>query len=511
MGLKSFYHKLEDKYFNFLDKLESKGINLYKIIDPLEKKGVPTFAIFSLIFIAAIVLILFAIFGNSAVVMSDGVTFTFMDSTQNIISNQNIKLKFDDDTKLLETDDYGVANVTGLEKRKYTIDVVGDTYSLESPIEIDLLEKENWNIYLKSNLKEFSKTLIFKKNNESYSIPFTIDEIKCSENTNYIKEEVYVTNGSLTLDDVPSNCGLIDVSFSNYVYTSMDLEVTEDQKTGVIYLSSSSSQEYGGLVISVKDIDSGLPLSNISIDLYDLSNIKINSTITSENGLAQFSSVPIGKYSITSYDNNQVYGETTIYDGIYIDVYEGSTLTKELKLKKEIVGNIKFKVIDNDTLEVIPNVKVTLFKGEETVIELITDAQGLVSFGLKENVSYNASFDHSNYTVKYENNILTNDAIKTIKLNMINQETVSGLLVNVVDEFSNPIEYANIKIYDLKTNTILKTVVADVYGQAIISNLDSTKTYQLEAVKGKFVSEKSNPFMIIEREINQQTIIMKNG
>ena len=50
MGLKEFYYKLEDKYYAFMDSLEQKGIKVYEyFIDPIEKRGIPSFPIFTLL------------------------------------------------------------------------------------------------------------------------------------------------------------------------------------------------------------------------------------------------------------------------------------------------------------------------------------------------------------------------------------------------------------------------------------------------------------------------------
>ena len=51
MGLKDAYYSLEDKWFALLDWLEAKHINLYGIVDPLEKRGVPSLPVFIALFL----------------------------------------------------------------------------------------------------------------------------------------------------------------------------------------------------------------------------------------------------------------------------------------------------------------------------------------------------------------------------------------------------------------------------------------------------------------------------
>ena len=51
MGLKDAYLKIEDKWFDFLDYLDDKGIPVYTLIDPLEKNGIPSFPVFLIFFL----------------------------------------------------------------------------------------------------------------------------------------------------------------------------------------------------------------------------------------------------------------------------------------------------------------------------------------------------------------------------------------------------------------------------------------------------------------------------
>jgi hypothetical protein len=56
--LAGFYTKLEDKYFDFLDFLDSKGVPVYKYSDFFENRGVPSFIV-----TIAIIVLLFALVG----------------------------------------------------------------------------------------------------------------------------------------------------------------------------------------------------------------------------------------------------------------------------------------------------------------------------------------------------------------------------------------------------------------------------------------------------------------
>ena len=54
MGLKDSYLGIEDKWFKFLDKLDSK-VPVYKIVDPIEHLGIPSFPFFIALFLLIII------------------------------------------------------------------------------------------------------------------------------------------------------------------------------------------------------------------------------------------------------------------------------------------------------------------------------------------------------------------------------------------------------------------------------------------------------------------------
>ena len=51
-SLKEIYFSWEDKYYHFLDSLDSRGIPVYKIVGPLDKVF-PTFALLLIIALKA--------------------------------------------------------------------------------------------------------------------------------------------------------------------------------------------------------------------------------------------------------------------------------------------------------------------------------------------------------------------------------------------------------------------------------------------------------------------------
>ena len=50
-SVRSAYFGLEDKYYNFLDWLDGKGIPVYTVVEPMDKV-LPSFIVFSVLFLA---------------------------------------------------------------------------------------------------------------------------------------------------------------------------------------------------------------------------------------------------------------------------------------------------------------------------------------------------------------------------------------------------------------------------------------------------------------------------
>ena len=513
MSLKSFYHKMEDNYFNFLDRMEKKGVNLYKIVDPLEKRGIPTFALFCLIIIAVLVLLGFLIAGQfTTTSSSNDVTLTFLDATDKEIINQSFDLNVSGEIKSIRTDSSGVVKLKGLQEGIYPIELMDNKYQIDTPNEIDTtLQNKSYKVYLSEKTGSYSKTINFlqKSTQELITTPIVVDSITCSDNTNFLRENITVQDGSYTLTGIPSDCGELKVNFANETASSTNLNNQND--TGEVYLEAASDVKRGDITISVLDDELNIPVTGVYVKLLrEEDQLPAGQETTGTNGIVQFTSIATGTYYVVVSDPSAVYSGLIPYYGIKVTVIEGAS-SEQVKIKKDIIGTIKLKVVDSDTSQALNDVTVSLFKGTDKLSELKTDKDGLVNFGIREDIAYTVNFDHADYTVNSQKSIRKNDAVQTIKLKRINQENFRGVIVSVIDKDNQPIEFANIRLWDLESNTIVKTGITDVFGKIIIPNLDPEKTYKVDAVSGKYVSSPSSPFMIVERQLTEVTVLMEIG
>lgn len=63
ISLADFYYKIEDKWFDLLDWLEAHHVPVYKIVDPLEKRGIPSLPVF-VAFLLILIYVLFSLLGG---------------------------------------------------------------------------------------------------------------------------------------------------------------------------------------------------------------------------------------------------------------------------------------------------------------------------------------------------------------------------------------------------------------------------------------------------------------
>jgi hypothetical protein len=510
MGLKSFYYKQEEKYFRFLDRLEKKGINLYKIVDPLEKKGIPTFLVFNLIILFLIIFLVFLFTGTPSLT-DESYSLKFVDSLNNPIENESIRILFNNDEKILETDALGIATVSGIKKEEFILSLNSDKYIIEKPSTINFKEKNQDTIYLKAKVELLSKTIYFKSNNELYTSQLTVSNISCTNNDSYSKNNLPVSDGFLELSDIPYDCGYLEILVESPTVNALgSLEVNEDNESGEVNLSL-QAQKTGNATIRVLDKDLKTPVANISLSIVNMQSQIVREGTTNTNGIVSFNDILIGTYKLVLYDNDDRYKPISELENIQITIVDSAMQEREVLLEKAYIGKLIFKVIDSKTKEEIPNVSVSLYKSDTLIKTTPTDKEGFVSFGVEENIAYKAVFNNQNYILRTENNLKISESVRQIQLTPITSENIRSLIVTVQDTLLKPVDFATIRLWDEQENIIVQTITSDIYGKATLNNLDPNKSYKLDATKGKFSSEYTNPFRITEQEINEQTIRMVIG
>lgn len=513
MGLKEFYYKLEDKYFGMLDHLEEKGINLYKLVDPLEKNGIPTFPLFLLFNLAVIALIIFLLlplFGVTGA--SQGTGIRFVDETANPISETSLKLKIDGKINNLETDKDGFIYLKNLEKvNKHTLNIIDEKYIFsENRESYEFLANEKLSIALTEGAFSTTKTILFKtKSGDLYTSQITA-EFSCTGTDAFVKT-IVVTDGKCELEEIPTNCGSLDVDIketSDYTF-----DIPQTGTTGQVVFSGTTN--YATLQVTLKDKETNVILPNLSVSIYDVATTDLVDTDqTNENGIfLSEGAVEVSKsYRVLVSDPEGIYSGISDLDyvnGLQFPVSIKTGLNKiELKIKKDVIGFVQVKVKDDAGIY-LQGVTAKLSKGGSLIDTKTTDSTGLVKFGVRENANFTLVLDKEGYLL-YNKPINVSTSVQEITLKSIDQESNTLLNISVTDNAMVPLEYATVKIWNAITNTIVKTVTTDIAGKVTISNLNVEDTYFAEAIVGQF-SGKTNNFVVIEREETAIPILVKIG
>lgn len=512
MGLKEFYYRLEDKYFEMLDKLEEKGINLYKVVDPLEKKGIPTFPIFSIIILAIIALIVFLLVSKFTTGGSDQVQIAFFDNTEKKIADTTLEIKLNDISQAITTDEKGVAYLSGLNKEKmYQLKLDDPVYKFAGNIETYEIDptKKTHAINLEKIEYQEAKTITFKKQSgDLFSEPIEV-EFDCSNGV-YTKQAT-VTDGVITLTDLPVDCGRLIVTISgrdDYL-----VNIPEDGTIGEVRFSEVTSN--ATLLVNVKDKDTSLNIPNVNVSIYDRTTEQlVDSGLTNQNGLFSSESVVVGKqYFALVSDPNSIYSSITKleYETSIIPFFQitPGTNRKDLTLKRDVIGFIELRVKDKSTNSALEGVTVKLSRSGNLIDTRFTDLQGEVKFPIRENVPYTVRLDKPGYILFSQTISITTKPID-VSLIPLSETGNSPVNISVVDTENKPIEYATVKIWDALSNEVIKVVTTDIYGKVTVNNLNPEDVYFAEAISGKYTGKSTN-FQVMDREIEDVSVVVNIG
>lgn len=403
IAILDFYYNIEDKWFDFLDFLESKRIPIYKIVDPMEKVGIPSLPIF-----AALVLILIYLLLGGGIAIGGAPSHTFSIQIADNVTGQG-----------------RVANVTILKNGVQVVSGITDSAGL---LQVTLQEG-NYSVIVEAS----GCTSIFNYNLPVFSgmQTFTI-RIRCGavgltgklcfspEGVGSI-DVIVKQNGDYT--NTISDCGIDDCDFtpqpgyqysfkSSTDYASIIDNYTTDQirslvASGTCVLMQQeviTPTEKGDVTVTVKD-SQNRSLAGVKVELVNPSNE--NGVIDSD--FTGYSGEYIGRAFFTEPVNTtfkvKVYGGnntiTQLSDKNYTVVKEGV----EIEIVLNLAATTNFKVQESTATGFVglSGATITIFdKVNRKINDGVTNQNGEKSFGVVRGEEYRAGFWKSgyNYTEK---------------------------------------------------------------------------------------------------------------
>ncbi|MBN2126964.1 MAG: carboxypeptidase regulatory-like domain-containing protein [Candidatus Diapherotrites archaeon] len=391
--LKDVWAKAEDKWYNFLDSLESKGIPVYKVIDPIDKV-VPSLAVAIGLVMVLVFLLVFLLFFSGPslhkvqfLLQSDnlplaGVSVSIMQDSVEEKGFQGI------DT-LIESNAEGIAeidlfassvlvsvNEKGFDKFSEEFDLIDEDGILVNLIKVNLVPEKTGPESVSISLKDSdSRSSIKKKAVLSFS---------CSQGTPPAEKTTY--NGSVSVA-YPKDCVDLTVSVSIDGYSSKSQQLQDSLET--IYLdaietepdNTENTEAYAELSVLVLDQNDN-PLPDIMLSLKEeLTGLQKDSHLTDSSGSAVFYSIEPNNYIVEAYDS--VSGAN---DSQEIQLTEDASEEITFTLNTDTSGErIYLKFIDSNTLEPVEGVKVNVFVDKElSTVTDSSDSDGLIEIAWAE-------------------------------------------------------------------------------------------------------------------------------
>ncbi|MFA9373066.1 MAG: SpaA isopeptide-forming pilin-related protein [Poseidonibacter sp.] len=265
------------------------------------------------------------------------------------------------------------------------------------------------------------------------------------------------------------------------VIITMDEQQVDGVATFVNSRIPSSSPILGKIAIKKTDENNNV-LKGAEFTLYDEDGIAVEMGVTGTDGILAFKEIALGNYIIKETKAPDGYvlsdNETTV------KINNGETKTFTFENEKEVVpvfGEIEIIKTDEDG-KMISDAWFNLYDENGNVLENMKTVNGR---GVFENVPLGV------YTIKEtqapEGYELSSEVIKVtvadaqmITFNFKNKLSETGvitttrgnILINKVDEDSQPLEGAEFALYN-ESGELLRTVISDINGKVMFDNLSS--------------------------------------
>jgi hypothetical protein len=510
-SIKEKYYEWEDKWYDLLDKIEEKGIPIYKVIEPIDKV-MPSFA---LAIILALALIVFILTAALTQLVPAGLTLnvTVLDSDTEPISGALINATLPSgETQEFETDFEGKTIISGLSEGDF-LELLVSAEGFEDEYESTEVTADDLELVIV--LEEEGPTYVTKTINlvDSQGMPIYESatlRFSCSNPYANSPEEQYLSPSDYgqTTVRVPSNCEKLTVTVLSDSFEIGSMEINDYETEGTIYLEEKepSTDETIELIVLIKSVTEQL-LDDIDVRIYK-NDVSVDYE-SSYGGKAQFTLSP-GAYEIKTYDPNGVFEEAE--ESIYLDGTQ-KEVTEEIILEEGIIGSIKIKAIDAETNEALHEAKIKLINSitEEEITTLTTDLNedhGTVEFQLTRDTEYTAFLKKEGYLSQERSGLEINDSVYEIPLQACTPSTCGLLKIKVVDQDGFGVQGATVALFEEKKGKYFLTLddpqITDLNGEAEFIGVESG-TYYAYAFKETLNGETAPAYFNASQDDDEET------
>ena len=457
--LRETYFKVEDKWYQLIDKIDSK-VPVHGFIDRVDNVF-PSFALFLII-----IILLAAIFIIPALIPSGTLlSFKISDSEGSGISGALVEVYVEGEQVFSEqTNGIGETGIVSVEPgsivtiavskkdfQDYTETIELETSTLFYAITLDALEEKSYTVSLKDSLGQPIRqplALSFACRNPDVTPP----------------ADITVSSGIATVVE-PKGCNGLIVSVRGDGYDFKDsVELLQNQQT--IYMQETVG-ETGTINVELYFNDQ-LVSEEITVYLYKDNGTEAGlgpiETITSYNGTATFEKQPDTYFAKTS-----GYGGYAATASQIFTLSAGDIKPVRIDIERNIVGTVRLKIVDEITNAAVDGANVLLRLGGQDIDTKISDEleDGIVEFPVSQDTSYTAIVDHEGYCLKVVQNVEIDPIAMEIELKPFDQDCGGELQVRVLDQGGMPVKNATVGLYSEDGFSIgFATLITDANGEA---------------------------------------------
>jgi len=458
-GKKKLFERIEDGWYNALDSLQTKGLPVYTIVDPIDKL-LPSVLLFLAVVLALIAGTVFFVWGplmgqllpgivgpdtGEKAISFKALTVKATDKESGApVSGAEIKLDFKGTIRQASTDVLGLAELNAPDVSELKVKGIKTGYAdFEETINIE--GKNEIEIQLSREQQEaIKKTIRLVANGELVQGKELLVKFSCS--TGVQAPEPVRTETGIAEVMQPENCGQLSASVESNAFASMQSTLL---LAGASIISLTERIIPKGKVIVLVKSDEEEFLDNIQVSAFNEQNIPVGIKY-SVNGETSFN-LDLGKYYFSAED---VAIKAFITESSeLIEVKEKDVNELTLVLTKQAIGSIKAKVIDKTTKQPVVNVAVQLKKKTGQGIESKQSTADWIDFRVKNDLEYVLFVDHNAYLSASVNASLS-DNNKVIELERLSTENSGILEVSVIDEFQKPVDGARLSLFNADTNLL---------------------------------------------------------
>lgn len=509
---KGLFGSLEDKYYDFLDWLDEKGVPVYKAVDFLEERNIPTFPIALLLVLLVAAGIVFLLAGI-LVPATGALTITVQDSSGNPVTGVNVQVLFGNDSLSKTTTSDGTATFSV--PLNTELEVSAEKTGYVSGEEFFKLENQTGalSVTIAQEKTFLARTFQFLLPGSNELVTETLQvEFTCSAVSFF--ETKTTANGFISLENIPSDCGLINVRpIGNFSAQQGSFDALEDEQLKVFLEEQEIGK--GSVLVSVRDSE-GATLSGMTVNLllYNTqtgSGVVFASKDTALSGAATFLDVPEGKYFVTVFDPSANFSEfDSSVSGDIKQIVVGSSISFPVVLGKKVVGSLSLVVKDSASLTAVPDALVKIYKAGSFISEQRTDPNGKVEISVGEQVTYDIVVDKQGYLI--ENiSLLPSTETREVLVSKATAENSESLTVTVVDEAGNPVENVRLSLVNAADEKpVGSEKTTGINGVAVFERVKEG-SYYVTALKPGFGETASETIQMTARQQNQLEIVLAIG